>query len=183
VTSAEELDLAVGKGISPIRLVMHCADATARPVRLAANAGVGRFVVRSGQQLALLASCAQRPQRLLVDVTAQSADVLAADVMARHRLDLIGLHCRLGDAGRDAASERLQEMIAQMSWIRSKHDVILTRMSIAEFHAAEVGCDRSYLRVVSEALDEAIDDACARYRYPRPALVVAMRRSALSPTA
>jgi diaminopimelate decarboxylase len=183
VTSAEELEVAVAEGISPPRLVMRCADATARPIRLAVNAGVGRFVVHSGQQVALLASCAQRPQRLLVDMTETSADVLTADVMARHRLDLIGLHCRLGDAGRDAASERLQEMIAQMSWIRSKHDVILTRMSIAEFHAAEVGCDRSYLRVVSEALDEALDDACARYRYPRPALVVAIRRSALSPTA
>lgn len=182
VTTAEELELAVAKGISPPRLVMHCDDATARPIRLAVNAGVGRFVVHSAQQIALLASCARRPQRLLVDVTSQSADVLVAEVMARQRLDLIGLHCRLGDAGRDAAGGGLREMIAQMSWIRSKHDVILTRVSIAEFHAAEVGCDRSYLRVVSDDLDEAIDDACARYRYPRPALVVAMRRSALSPT-
>lgn len=182
VASTEELELAVAQGISPPRLVMHCTDATARPIRLAVNAGVGRFVVQSGQQIALLASCARRPQRLLVDVTAQSADTLVGEIMARQRLDLIGLHCRLGDAGREAAGERLQEMIAQMSLIRSKHDVILTRASIAEFHAAEVACDRSYLRVVSEDLDDAIDDACARYRYPRPALVVAMRRSALSPT-
>jgi diaminopimelate decarboxylase len=116
-------------------------------------------------------------------VTTQSADAVAAQVMARPRLDLIGLHCRLGEAGRDAAGDGVQEMIAQMSWIRCKYDVILTRVSIAEFHAAEAGCDRSYLRVVSEDLDEAIDDACARYRYPRPALVIAMRRSALSPTA
>lgn len=183
VTSADELEVAVAKGISPPRLVMHCADGTARPVRLAVNGGVGRFVVRSAQQVALLASCAQRPQRLLIDVTAQSADALAGQIMARQRLDLIGLHCRLGDAGREAAGDRVREMIAQMSWIRGKYDVILTRVSIAEFHAVEVGCDRSYLRVVSEDLDEAIDDACARYRYPRPALVVAMRRSALSPTA
>jgi diaminopimelate decarboxylase len=182
VASAEELELAVAKGISPPRLVMHCDGATARPIRLAVNAGVGRFVVSSRQQIALLASCAQRPQRLLVDVSTQSADALAADITARQRLDLIGLHCRLGDSGREAVGERLQQMIAQMSWIRSKHDVILTRVSIAEFHAAEIGCDRSYLRVVSEDLDDAIDDACARYRYPRPALVVAMRRSSLSPT-
>jgi K+-transporting ATPase ATPase A chain len=57
----------------------------------------------------------------------------------------------------------------------------LKGVSLAEFHATELGCDRSYLRGVSEDLDEAIDDACARYRYPRPALVVAMRRSALGP--
>jgi K+-transporting ATPase A subunit len=46
--------------------------------------------------------------------------------------------------------------------------------ALPSFHATELGCDRSYLRGVSEDLDEAIDDACARYRYPRPALVVAM---------
>ena len=182
VTTADELEVAVAEGISPPRLVMHCVDATARPIRLAVNAGVGRFVVHSGQQIGLLASCAQRPQRLLIDVTNRTADALAAEIMASQRLDLIGLHCRLGDADRETAGDRVKEMIAQMSWIRGKHDVILTRVSLAEFHAAEAGCDRSYLRGVSDDLDEAIDDACARYRYPRPALVVAMRRSALSPS-
>lgn len=182
VTTADELDIAVAEGISPPRLVMHCADATARPIRLAVNAGVGRFVVHSGQQIALLASSAQRAQRVLVDVTTQSADVLAAEAMSRQRLDLIGLHCRLGDADRETAGDSVREMIAQMSWIRWKYEVILTRVSLAEFHATELGCDRGYLRGVSEDLDEAIDDACARYRYPRPALVLAMRQSALSPT-
>ena len=182
VTTADELEVAVAEGISPPRLVMHCVDATARPIRLAVNAGVGRFVVHSGQQIGLLASCAQRPQRLLIDVTNHTADALAAEIMARQRLDLIGLHSGLGDADRETAGDRVQEMIAQMSWIRGKHGVILTRVSLAEFQAAEAGCDRSLLRGISDDLDEAIDDACARYRYPRPALVVAMRRSALSPS-
>jgi len=181
VSTVDELDHAVAEGIAPPRMVMHCADATARPIRLAVNAGVGRFVVHSGQQIALLANSAQRTQRVLVDVTTQPADDLAAEIMSRQRLDLIGLHYRLGDADRQSAADSVREMIAQMSWIRWKHAVILTRVSLAEFHATEVGCDRSYLRGIAEDLDEAIDDACARYRYPRPALVVAMRRSALSP--
>jgi hypothetical protein len=181
VATVDELDRAVAEGISPPRMVMHCADATARPIRLAVNAGVGRFVVHSGQQVALLASSAQRPQRVLVDVTTQSGDVLAAEVMSRQRLDLIGLHCRLGGADRATALDSVREMVAQMSWIRWKYGVILTRVSLAEFHATELGCDRSYLRGVSEDLDEAIDDACARCRYPRPALVLATTRSALSP--
>ena len=180
VTSVDELDLAVAKGISPSRLIMHRDDATARPIRLAVNAGVGRFVVDSGQQIAMLASSAQGPLRVLVDVTTQSADALATEVMSRQRLDLIGLHSRLGDSDQETAGDTVGEMIAQMSWIRRKHGVILTRVSLAEAAATEL-CERSYLRGVAEDLDEAVDDACARYRYPRPALVLPMRRSALDP--
>ena len=180
VSSVDEMNLAVAKGISPQRLVMHRADATARPIRVAVNAGAGRFVVDSVQQVAVLAASAARTQRLLVDVTAQSADVLAAEIMARPRLDLIGLHCRVDDRDREPTGEIVREMIAQMSWIRHQHAVILTRISLAG--AAELCCDRSYLRDVSEELDEALDDACARFRYPRPALVLPISRSALNPS-
>jgi len=180
VSSAEELELAVAKGISPRRLVLHRADATARPIRLAVNAGAGRFVVDSAQQIAVLAESARRTQPLLVDVTAQPADALAADVVARPRLDLIGLHCRLdGGVDREPAGEIVREMVAAMSWIRHQHGVILTRISLA--NAAELCCDRSYLRDVSEVLDDALDDACARFRYPRPAIVLPISQTALSP--
>ncbi len=132
------------------------------------------------QQVAVLSRSAARTQRLLVDVTVQSADVLAAEIMARPRLDLIGLHCRVGDRDREPTGEIVREMIAQMSWIRHRHAVVLTRISLAG--AAELCCDRRYLRDVSEELDEALDDACARFRYPRPALVVPISPSALNPT-
>jgi diaminopimelate decarboxylase len=180
VSSPEEMNRAVAKGISPQRLVMHRTGAGAGPIRLAANAGAGRFVVDSGQQVAVLSSSAAGTQRLLVDVTAQSADVLAAEIMARPRLDLIGLHCRVGDRDREPIGEIVREMIAQMSWIRHQHAVILTRISLAG--AADLCSDRGYLRDVSEELDEALDDACARFRYPRPALVLPISRSALNPT-
>ena len=179
VSSVDEMNLAVAKGISPQRLVMHRADAIACPIRLAANAGAGRFVVDSGQHVAVLSCSAPRTQRLLVDVTAQSADVLAAQIMASPRLDLIGLHCRVGDGDREPTGQIVREMIAQMSLIRHQHAVILTRISLAG--AAELCWDRSYLRDVSEELDEALDDACARFRYPRPALVLSISRSALNP--
>ena len=104
VSSAEELELAVAKGIPPRRLVMHRADATARPIRLAVDAGAGRFVVDSAQQIAVLADSARRTQRVLVDVTAQPADALAAEVMAHPRLDLIG--CTGGSAAEAIVNRR-----------------------------------------------------------------------------
>ena len=115
-----------------------------------------------------------------MDMTAQPADALAADVVARPHLDLIGLHCRLGGGvDREPAGKIVREMVAQMSWLRHRHGVILTRVSLAD--AAELCCDRSYLRDVSEVLDDALDDACARFKYPRPALALPISRTALSP--
>lgn len=180
VSSVDEMNVAVAKGISPRRVVMHRADASAIPIRLAVNAGAGRFVVDSVAQVAVLSRSAARTQRLLVDVTVQSADVLAAEIQARPRLDLIGLHCRVGDRDREPTGAIVREMIAQMSWIRHRHAVVLTRISLAG--AAELCCDRRYLRDVSEELDEALDDACARFRFPRPALVVPISPSALNPS-
>lgn len=182
VTTDDELDQAVSAGISPLHIVMHRADGFAAPARFAVNAGVGKFVVNSGQQIAMLAGCGPPPQRVLLDVTNESAEVLATDVMARQRLCLIGLHCRLGDTDHDSVEDIVQEMIAQMSWVRREFEVILTRVSLGEFDAAELSCDRNDLRGISDALEEAVEDSCARYRYPRPALVLSLRHSAVNPS-
>jgi diaminopimelate decarboxylase len=179
VTTAEELDRAMAAGIAPLRIVMHCRDGSAGPTRLAVNARIGRFVVNSSQQLAILASGDRRPQRVLIDVTAESADALATEVVSRGRLDLIGLHCGLGDTGDAAARSAVFDMVGQMSRIRREYGVILTRLSFAEGEARDGCCERSDPSRVAGVLDDAVEDASARYRYPQPVLVLSPRRSAL----
>jgi len=179
VATAEDLDHTLAAGIAPLRIVMHCRDGDAGPTRLAVNAGIGRFVVNSSQQLASLASGDPRPQRVLIDVTSESAETFLAPVSSCGRLDLIGLHCQLGDAGDDPARRSVFDMVAQMSWIHRKYGVILTRVSIAEGEASDWRCQPSDLSRVAEVLNDAVEDACARYRYPQPALVLSPRRSAL----
>ena len=67
VTSADELDWAVVAGIHPSHIVMHGLDEAAGLIAL--DFGVGRVIVESAEQMAILRSCATGPQAVLVDVT------------------------------------------------------------------------------------------------------------------
>jgi diaminopimelate decarboxylase len=181
VTTADELDHAISAGISPRRVVMHLASGTAAPIRRAANAGVGRFVVRSSQQIAIIASCAEQTQRVVVDVTTASAGALASEVLAHHHLDLIGLHCTLGATDDAIGAVRQRGMIPEMARMRRAYGVLLTRVSLAGVDFDEGWLEPRVLRKVGEAIDEVIGDECARYRYPRPALTLSPTPAALLP--
>lgn len=182
VTTAAELDHAVLVDIPTSRIVMHLLDDTAAPIRHAVNAEVGRFVVSSSQQIAILASTAHRVQRVVVDVTRGNANALASQVLAHRQLDFIGLHCRLGDADDAISTARLGPMVAEMSRIRREHAILPTRISLAEMDLGEWCPEPRGLRRVADNIGEVISDACAQYRYPLPALTLSPGRAALLPT-
>ena len=131
VTTVDELDYALAADVSPLRIVMHGELPLTNLCVL--DAGVGKFVVKSGKQVVTLAGAAQRIQRVLIDVTDQCAEEMAAEVVSTSRLDLIGLHCQLGDADDETAADIVRGMISQMSRVRRKHGVILTRFSLADW--------------------------------------------------
>lgn len=116
VRSSADLALAISAGIKPARIVMHGNAGLAGPLRCAVNAGVGQFVVDSCAQVAVLAQWARVPQRVLVDVTDVSADVVTAKVFASDRIELIGLHCRVDDDER--AAKLIGGMVGRMAEIR-----------------------------------------------------------------
>jgi diaminopimelate decarboxylase len=177
VRSYDELTLALSVDIPASRIVMHDDGITAAPIRCAVNAGVGRLVVACCHQVTVLASCAQRPQRVLVDVTTDcaTATATAAAVCARRRLNLIGLHAGLTPTAHPTDyADVVEQMIGQMADIRREHDVILTRVSLAGGAAlSSTPAGVGELRALAAALDDAVDEACARFRFPRPALVLA----------
>ena len=181
VTTAGELDRALAAGIEPMRIVVHPASAAAASIRHAVNAEAARFVVSSSQQIAVLADSADRIQRVVIDATDEAAGTLVSEVLAHRGLDLIGLHCRLDDDDAIGAV-KLRTVIAEMSRIRLAHAILLTRISLAGLDVGERCLEPRILRRVAEAIGEVIGDACARHRYPRPALTLAPRRSALLPS-
>ena len=181
VTSAGELDRAIAAGIDPTHIVMHPRGSAAAPIRAAVIAGAARFVVGSSQQVAILAQGTERNQRVVIDAIDGSACDLATEVLLHPGLDLIGLHCKLDDCNEVIGGVKLPAMIAEMSWIRREHSVLLTRISVEGLHIAEGCLAPRILRGVAEAIGEVIGDACARHRYPRPALTVSPSRAALLP--
>ena len=181
VTSAGELDRAIAAGIDPTHIVMHPQGRAAAPIRGAIIAGAARFVVGSSQQVAVLAESTEQKQRIVIDATDGSACGLASEVLAHRGLDLIGLHCKLDEPDEVIGAVKLREQIAEMSWIRHEHSVLLTRISAEGLHIAEHCLAPRILRGVAEAIGEVIGDACARHRYPRPALTLSPSRVALLP--
>jgi diaminopimelate decarboxylase len=183
VHSSDELERAVSAGIQPVRVVMLRGDATASPLRRSVNIGVGRFVVSSASQVALLASCAQRPPRVLVNVTSDLAEGTIENVVAQNRVNLIGLHNQLSNDVIDDASlaEVVGRMIAQMAQIRRHHTLLLTRLSLAG-GGAVFGADyRARLRRLDNVIEDAVDDSCARWRFPRPLIVLSPGLAILLP--
>jgi diaminopimelate decarboxylase len=177
VHSCEELDSVLSAGIPPSRIVMHDDGITAAPIRRAFNAGTGRLVLGCCQQVSVMAACAGRPPRILVDVTTDCADRTIAAVVARPRFELIGLHAALApDAHLGAYADTAARMIATMSHVRREYGTIMTRVSLAGGEVLSDGTvPASVLRWMSADLQDALDEACGRYRFPRPALILALQ--------
>ncbi|MFC9358105.1 decarboxylase [Rhodococcus sp. NPDC057014] len=79
-------------------------------------------------------------------------DALRA-VMEQPQLRLVGFRCA-------ADSEAIGDAIGLMEQVRRDSGVILTELVVQ----GEGGAD------VQEVVDEALDEACARNRYPRPSV-------------
>jgi hypothetical protein len=98
----------------------------------------------------------QPRQNTVLDLSALGPgieDALRA-VMEQPQLRLVGFRCTVGPGAIDDA-------IGLMEQVRRDYGVILTALVLQ-------GADRADLR---EDVDEALDEACARNRYPRPSVV------------
>lgn len=177
VTTGPELARAVVAGIGPGRVVVHSRDGIGELTRRAVSVDSARFVVGSSRHVSRLAAHARTRQRVLIDARAEDIGGVASDVLAHKELDLVGLHCRLA-IGDVVGGLQLSRAIGEMSWIRRRYGVLVTQISLADLDVGE-RCERWVLRRVYGAISEVIDDACARHRFPRPALTLAPSRGAL----
>ncbi len=201
VCSTGELATALAGGVGPARIVMHGNAKSPEELREAVRVGVGRIVLDSRMEIAYLAGLARRRQPVLIRVTpdidihghrAVTTGVsdqkfgftLAGDhaadavrrVLAHPILDLVGLHCHIGSQVSDPAlyGEAIRRMVAAMADIRARHGVILTELNIGGGHAIPyVPGDRELdLDALAAVIENALDEACAAERFPRPQIVV-----------
>jgi diaminopimelate decarboxylase len=174
VASADELDWAVVAGIHPSHIVMHGLDEAAGLIAL----GVGRVIVESAEQMAMLRSCATGPQAVLVDVTDACLD---RPLMVDRRVTFHGLHYRADGADIAGLADIISSMIAEMAGISRKWGGVLSRMSVGGVDLTDGEIDPRRLRRVAQTINEITEEACIRFRYPRPALTLSPSRTALLP--
>jgi len=177
VTTDGELAQAVVAGTEPGRIVIHPREGLRESTHRTGSADAARFVVSSNRHVAWRAAHTVKGQQVLVDAAADDVGALAYEVLGHAGLDLTGLHCRL-ERGDVVGALTLSRAIGEMAWIRRRHGVLLTQISLANLDVGQ-RCERWILRRVAGAISEVIDEACARHRFPRPALTVAPSRGAL----
>jgi diaminopimelate decarboxylase len=190
VCSGGELATVLAGEVPASRIILHGNAKTPGELHDAAAAGVGRVVIDSPSEIALLAARARRRQRVLVRVIPDIdtdrkfgfalADGQAAGAVKRVLdqpcLDLVGLHCQLGSQLTDPGlyGEAIRQMIAVMAEVRDRHQVVLTELNLGGGHAVPYrsGDPDSNLRALATSIGAALGSACADYRYPRPQIVI-----------
>ncbi len=196
VCSAGELATALAGDVPPSRIILHGNAKTAGELHDAVAAGIGRIVIDSPSEIALLACRVRHRQRVLIRVI---PDIGAADtgtmdqkfgfalsggqaagavkrVLDQPWLDLAGLHCHLGSQLTDAAlhGEAIRQMIAVMAEVRDRHQVVLTELNLGGGHAIPYlsGDPELNLRSLGAVIEDALGSACAEHRFPRPQIVI-----------
>jgi hypothetical protein len=177
VASTDDLDRVRLAEIGLSHVVMHCQGDVSASVRLTA---LSRFVVHSVEHVAELADN-PLAKRLRVVVDTALSDEVAVEVMAHRRLELLGLHHRVGACAVDELADNVVAMIARMARISHKRAIVLTRVSLGDVDVTGRGGDLRSLQRLVKVIDQAVEDGCIRFRYPRPALTVSPRRTLLLP--
>jgi diaminopimelate decarboxylase len=198
VCSGGELATALTGEVPPRKIILNGNAKTAAELDDAVAAGVGRIVIDTPNEIALLAGRVRSRQRVLIrvipdiDAGALSAGTLdqkfgftsadgqaagaAKRVLGQRWLELVGLHCQLGSQLTDVApyAEAIRQMLAVMAEIRDRHQVVLTQLHLGGGHAVPYRSGDPELspRALAAVIDAALQSACAAYRYPLPQVVI-----------
>jgi diaminopimelate decarboxylase len=198
VCSGGELATVLAGEVPPSQIILNGNAKTAGELDNAVAAGVGRIVIDTPNEIALLAGRVRRRQRVLIrvvpdiDADAVSTGVLDQKfgfalaggeaaraikrVLDQPWLDLVGLHCQLGSQLTDAGlyGEAIRQMMAVMAEVRNDHQVVLNELNLGGGHAVPYlsGDPELRLRELGAVIDDALGFACAKYKYPRPKIVI-----------
>jgi hypothetical protein len=160
--SPQGIAFAMFAGVHPARVMFHCANATGRTINDAITLGIGQFILDSPKAAAMAGACADQPQNVLVDVTDGEAAMTIAAALAEENLTLIGLHSEGNDP-----ELAVMRMFEHMADVRCRRGLRLTRIGVA-LHGGLSTSPETQARLISESIEE----GCARFRLPRPALTV-----------
>jgi diaminopimelate decarboxylase len=188
VRTTEELGVAIANGVKPTRIVVHGDTLCDTELRCVSNLGVGRVIVGTITQAQLLGASAGRVQPVLVRMTdpvapgitkfgfpfaTDEADTAIRTVLAQKQFRLTGLHVKVGSDDHNTCitcPAVAANLIAEMEQIHRHHGPVLTRLG---FDCATSNPNwGNDLRELAARVDEAVNDACAALRFPRPRVLL-----------
>ncbi|MEV6430218.1 diaminopimelate decarboxylase [Nocardia sp. NPDC051463] len=201
VCSAGELAVALAAGVDPQRMILHGNGKSFDELEAAVRVGVGRIVVDSLAEITLLSALATDAQQVMLrlspgidvhghpavvtGVTDQkfgfplgsaSADEAVARILRQPTLRLVGFHCHLGSqiCEPDYYGEAIRRMVAEMARVRDEQDHLLTHLDIGGGHGVAYRCGDAEMNLaeLSAIVEDALDAACARRRFPRPVIAI-----------
>jgi diaminopimelate decarboxylase len=182
--AGEDLAIAVAAGIHPSRLTLHADGLKESDLRVAARLGIGLIRVGSMEQIETLAAVDYRRHGIVVCLTdgdtggfrfdSLELDHAVCAVTTGNRFNLVGLHCDIGPHAHEFVSypAAIGEMIMEMDHIRRHHRLVLTRIGLGGGRAVPFGDWTITLPQLAIQIEQALDDACATLRYPRPLVVL-----------
>lgn len=158
--SPQGISFAMSAGVAFARVMFHCNGATGHTITDALGLGIGQFIIDSENGAVMLGACADRPQRVLVDVTGSRTDEAVRAVLAEEQLSLTGFY-----AEADNPAHAVLSMFERMADARSRRGLLVSRMGVA-VHGT---CPNE---TVATTINDAVEEGCERFRLPRPALTV-----------
>lgn len=200
VRTRYELHLAMSSGVHPSLLTVHADQLDTADVHRVAALGVGRVVLGAWSQIdGFDTADGEKPQNVVLRMCeptigpreagafgcgfvfdSHDADSAVERVLSHRRLNLTGLHCDVGhdDVAFFSYPAAVGYTIAEMDHIRRGHGRLLTCLGIggARFFGTD---DEQALCELAGQIDEAVDDACATLRFPRPVVMVTGGRDAI----
>jgi diaminopimelate decarboxylase len=209
VCSAGEITVAHSAGFPPRQMVLHGNAKTPQDLRTALDHGVGRIVIDSVGEIALLAATVRRRQKVLLRVTPgvdahthhalttatedqkfglSLATGAAADaalrVLGQRKLELVGVHCHIGSQiSRFCEYEQaLRRLVAFMAWLRDERQITLAELDLGGGHAVPYvsGDDGFALQAFATRIRRVLRLECDRHRLPVPRITIEPGRAVVA---
>nr|WP_237735081.1 diaminopimelate decarboxylase [Rhodococcus sp. JVH1] len=176
VHSHHEGVLARRSGVDPDRIIqlIGSAESGSCSVMMLAAGRVGRIVVDADAPIEAIRTSGPAPQQTIVRVhTPRCAEAAVGRVVAAAALDLVGVRCDTAPTP-DGIRDQVLTAVAVMCDAYREHRVLMTQLHVG---IATGRTDIDGAPDLGEALDDALDEACIRNRFPRPSLAVEVGES------
>ncbi len=165
VADAWELGLVRSAGVAPEQVLWRCGSSSVG-ISGALSCGVTRFVASTPRHLNVLAELTGGAAAVHLDLGCLLADYRPTG------LDVVGIHCSVDSSEPLLWADAAAQLLGRVAALR-RDGAEVTRISLDGGPAtAWLRADKQLLTAIASAVDDAIDDGCARWRLPRPVLTL-----------